>query len=101
MDERISFERLVEILDGDRRLVAEMEDADLLERGRVDFSEDEVERARVTRTLVRELGVNWPGVEIIVRLREELLETRGQVAELVEALRAARRDLESSGRGVS
>lgn len=92
MTEMVSLERLVEILDGDRNLLAEMEEAELLERGQAEFSDDEVERVRVTRTLVRELGVNWAGVDIILRMREDLLNTRRQVAELVDALKAAGRD---------
>ena len=49
---------------------------------------EHVERARVAYTLVHELEVNWPAVEVIIRMREELIQTRLQVAALIELLRA-------------
>jgi hypothetical protein len=36
---------------------------------------------------VHELEVNWPGVEVVLRLRTELVETRRQVHELSAVLR--------------
>ena len=46
------------------------------------FSEVMLERARVAQNLVRELDVNLPGVEVILRLREELSALRRRLAEL-------------------
>jgi hypothetical protein len=93
MTERISFEQLIEILGGDRELVIT-----LVERGVIDrsptggYSPEQVERALVSFTLVRELDVNFEGVEVIVHLRERLLATQRQVSELLAELRRLNRD---------
>lgn len=49
--------------------------------------EDELEAARLAHTLMHELDVNWPGVEIILRMRTEMLQMRRQIAELLEMLK--------------
>ncbi len=54
------------------------------------LSPEHVELARVTRTLVRELEVNWAGVEIVLRMRQELIDARRQVAALLEVLEPRR-----------
>lgn len=51
------------------------------------FAGEEVEWALIARTLLGELEVNPPGVEIILRLRSENLAIRRQVAELIRQLR--------------
>jgi hypothetical protein len=84
---RLDLERVLEILEGDRSLFDELVEHGLLEEGRHEFLPEEAERARVARTLVRELEVNWEGTEIILRLREELIETRHELAELLGELR--------------
>jgi hypothetical protein len=77
------LEELIALLDDDRELVEVMCREGLLpQEGPLD--EDACERARVVRTLVRELEVNWAGVEIIVRMREELIVTRRRIAELLD-----------------
>jgi hypothetical protein len=38
--------------------------------------------------LVQELELNWPGVEIVLRMRGELIDMRKQVAELLSLLQA-------------
>ncbi len=47
----------------------------------------EAEELRVARTLSEELGVNTPGVEIILHMRHRHLELQRQMDELVRALR--------------
>lgn len=51
------------------------------------LSREHVETARVAHTLVQELEVNWPGVEVILRMRTELIATRRQIAALAQLLR--------------
>ena len=81
----MTLAELLEVLGGDEGFLEEAREAGLIH-------EDEgydvivVERVRVARTLVRELDVNWPGVEVVLRLRQELVETRQQVRRLAEAL---------------
>jgi len=51
------------------------------------LSSEHLETVRVVRTLVHELEVNWPGVEVILHMRTELIATRRQIAELARLLR--------------
>lgn len=48
-----------------------------LDSGRPLFSETELARLRRVRRLMTDLGVNLAGVEIILRLTDELAATRG------------------------
>jgi hypothetical protein len=52
-----------------------------------DFSEIMFERARVALNLVEDLGVNLPGVAVIIRMREEMANQRYAVEEFVARLR--------------
>jgi MerR family transcriptional regulator, heat shock protein HspR len=56
------------------------------------FDEDSIERLEAILTLTRDLGVNLAGVEVILRLREEMRELQGQVDELLATLRRELRD---------
>jgi len=82
---RLSLAELLEVLGGDEPFLEEARQAGLIDEGE-SYDVVLVERVRVARTLVRELDVNWPGVEVVLRLREELVTTRRHVARLVEAL---------------
>lgn len=86
------IERLLEVIEGDRELLEEMERLGLLACEGDRYDDEDCERARIVRTLVRELEVNWAGVEIIVRMRQDLLTTRRHLAEALELLRARERD---------
>jgi len=85
----IRVELLVELFGDDRDLLDELIAAGVIPRAD-ELADADVEAALVARTLVRELEVNLPGAEIIVRMRRELLETRRQVAELIQLLRERR-----------
>lgn len=50
------------------------------------FSPDDIERVRFIKRLVDDLGVNLAGVEVILRMRQQLLETRDELEELRRAL---------------
>ncbi len=90
MTERWTLERVLELVEGDRELVEQLWEIGVCERSAEGFSAREVELVRVAHVLVRELDVNWPGVEIILRLRSELIDTRRQIAELLELVQKAR-----------
>jgi len=87
MNERLATELLLELLEGDRQLLRQLHDSGLVPLDDSALRPEHTETARVARTLVRELEVNWPGVEIILRMRAELVATRRQVAELVALMR--------------
>ncbi len=83
---RYTYERLVQLVDGDTELIAR-----LVEEGEIEQRDDgrmlvDVERVQVAHLLLRELEVDWPGVEVILRLRGELLAARRRITELERAL---------------
>jgi hypothetical protein len=79
--------RLEELLAGDQALYAQLCEAGLVPRQDEELALDHLETARVVRTLVHELEINWAGVEVVLHMRTELLATRRQLAELAELLR--------------
>ena len=50
------------------------------------YSQEDIERLRTILTLTRELGVNLAGVEIILRLREQIAELQKEVERLATLL---------------
>ncbi len=82
MKHRITIERLIEIVEGDRELVLVLVEKGLIEQDEHGFEAKDVDRALASRTLTREFNVNWPGVDIILRLREEIAHARRRIAEL-------------------
>ena len=80
-------ERLERLLVDSPDLYAQLCDAGLVPRDDDALAPSHLETARVVRTLVQELEVNWAGVEIVLRMRTELLGTRRQLDELAAVLR--------------
>jgi len=79
---RYTYQHLVELLDGDNELIARLvEEGEIVQRGD-DVVLVDVDRVLLARTLVRELEVDWPGVEIILRMRDDLVAARRRIAEL-------------------
>lgn len=81
---------LVEIFGNDPDLLELLYEVGALRRDAEGIEEAEIDAALVARTLVRELDVNAPGVEIILRMRSELLAQRRQVRELLALLKKSR-----------
>jgi hypothetical protein len=82
MSTRFSYQHLVELIGGDDELIAR-----LVEIGEIEQRDDgtavvDLDRVLTTRTLVRELEIDWPGVEVILRLLAQLAEARRRIAEL-------------------
>ena len=87
---RLTYQHLVDLVDGDHELVAR-----LVEQGVIEQRDDsvvvvDVDRVLVARTLVRELEIDWPGVDVILRLLGELTEARRRIAELESAVGASK-----------
>jgi len=85
---RILRTTILRVLDGDDDLYHQLCVQGLLPEDEDALAGHHVELARVTQTLVRELEVNWAGVEIVLRLRSELIESRRQVAALLRLMEA-------------
>ena len=82
---RFTYQSLVELVDDDHELIAQ-----LVEDGVIELRDEhralvDVDSVLAARTL-RELDVDWSGIAIILRLREELAAARRRIAELEAAL---------------
>ena len=51
-------------------------------KGQRVYSLDQVDRIRVARNLMEELGVNVEGVEVVLHMREQIINMRRQLAHL-------------------
>jgi hypothetical protein len=83
---RFSYANLVELVDGDHELIARLVELGEIERRDDDVAVVDLDRVLVARTLVRELEIDWPGVEVILRLVRQLAEARARIAELEQQL---------------
>jgi hypothetical protein len=86
MSTRFTKATLLLLLEGDEALYQRLREASLLPERDEEIAPQHAEIARVAHTLVRELEVNVEGVEIVLRMRSELIASRQQVAELLRLL---------------
>jgi len=85
MTARFTYQRLVELVDGDAELIAWLVDEGVIEQRDDDRVTVDLDSVLAARTL-RELEVDWSGIPIILRLRAELAAARGRIAELEASL---------------
>jgi hypothetical protein len=85
MSVRITRRVVLYLLHNDARLFEQLCEAEMLPRAD-DFEPQHAELARVVGTLVHDLDVNWSGVEVVLRLRSELIETQQQIRGLLALL---------------
>lgn len=79
---RYTYQHLLELVEGDHELIALLVEEGEIVRSEDDFVTVDIERVLVARTLLRDLDVTWPGIEIILRLRSELAAARKRLADL-------------------
>ena len=84
MTKRFTYQHLVELVDGDHELIARMVEEGVIEQRDDEIAIVDVDRVLVTRTLVRELEIDWSGVEVILRLLHQLKTAQRRIAELEE-----------------
>jgi hypothetical protein len=88
---RFTYQHLVDFVDGDHDLIAR-----LIEEGVIEHHDGtavvDLDRVLLARTLVRELEIDWPGVEVILRLLSELADARRRIAALELEANATSRD---------
>ena len=84
MTTRFTYQRLVELVDGDDELIAWLVDEGVIEQRDDDRVTVDLDSVLAARTL-RELDVDWSGIPIILRLRAELAAARRRIAELEAA----------------
>jgi hypothetical protein len=92
MSTEVRLEQLLVLLHGDEELLSHLRRVELLPQDVESFSSEDAEIARVAGTLVHELEVNLSGVEVVLRMRSELVTTRRQLALTVRKLRAHEED---------
>ena len=85
---RFTYQHLLELVDGDHEFIVRLVEEGLIEQ-RDDFMSVDVDAVLLARTLWRNLEVDWPGIEIIVRLTAQLNAARRRVQELEAAVAAS------------
>jgi nucleotide-binding universal stress UspA family protein len=83
---RYTYARLLELVEGDRELISELVEHGLIEARDGDRAVVDVDHVLVARTLLRDLDVDWPGIEVILRLLDDLAEARRRIAALERTL---------------
>jgi hypothetical protein len=79
---RFTYQHLVELVEGDHELIAKLVEIGVIERGDGDIVRVDVEHVMVARTLIRDLEIEGPAIDVILRLRDELARARRRIAEL-------------------
>lgn len=82
---RLTYQRLVELVDDDDGLIARLVEDGVIEEREGDRALVDVDSVLAARTL-RDLEVDWSGIAIILRLRDELAAARRRIDELEAAL---------------
>ena len=85
---RFTYQHLLELVDGDHEFIVRLVEEGLIER-RGDVVSLEVDAVVLARTLWRDLDVDWPGIEVIIRLASQLAASRRRIQELEAALEKA------------
>lgn len=79
---RYTYESLVELVDGDRELIAQLVEIGVIDLHADDRAIVDIDAVLTARTLFRELAIDWAGIEVILRLQGELAVARRRIAEL-------------------
>ena len=83
---------VVEIFEVEERFLQELEEEEVLcptcgeESPAKLFSEAEIEKLRLAKILTEDMGVNLPGVDIILRMRQNMIDMRRQFDDILEDL---------------
>jgi len=78
---RFTYQHLVELVEGDEELIVRLVEEGLIEQ-RDQVASVDVDGVLLARTLWRELGVEWPGIEVVLHLAAQLRAARARIAEL-------------------
>lgn len=78
---RYSYQHLVELVEGDEELIVRLVEEGVIEH-RDDIASVDLDGVLLARTLWRDLGVEWPGIEVVLHLAAQLRVARARIAEL-------------------
>ncbi|MFH1481720.1 MAG: chaperone modulator CbpM [Pseudomonadota bacterium] len=97
-----TLEEVIEIFEIDERFLADLESEEIIcptcreEPPSKRFSYDELAKLRLVKILVEDMDVNLAGVEVVLRMRQTMMDMRSQFDDILEDM--ARRLRESSMR---
>ncbi|MFC1535496.1 chaperone modulator CbpM [Thermodesulfobacteriota bacterium] len=83
---------VVEIIQIDENLVADLEREEIICPSCVEdhpkkyFSSGDLDKLRLAKILIEDMDVNLPGVEIILRMRQSMIDMRKQFDDILEDL---------------
>lgn len=87
-----SVTEVVEIFEVEEKFLQELEEEEVLcpacsetSPGKL-FSADDLEKLRLAKILVEDMGVNLPGVDIILRMRQNMFDMRKQFDAILKDL---------------
>jgi MerR family transcriptional regulator/heat shock protein HspR len=87
-----TIKQVIEFFEVDERFVDELEKEEVIcpvcsveTRDKI-FSSEELEKVRLAKILVDDMGVNLAGVEIILRMRKMMFDMRKQFDDILEDL---------------
>jgi len=87
-----TVKEVIELFEVDERFLEDLEEEELIcpvcsneTRDKI-FPAEEIEKLRLAKILVDEMGVNLPGVDIILRMRQMMFDMRKQFDEILEDL---------------
>lgn len=78
---RFTYQHLVELVEGDEELIVRLVEEGVIEH-RDDIAKVDLDGVLLARTLWRDLGVEWAGVEVVLHLAAQLRAARARIAEL-------------------
>ena len=87
-----TISEVVELFQLEESFIAELEEEEIVcptcseERHAKLFTSSELEKLRVVKILVEDMDVNLPGVEIILRMRQEMVRIRKQFDSILRDL---------------
>lgn len=86
MSTRYTYQHLVQLVDGDAELITRLVDEGFIQSAGDDRALVDIDHVLVARTLWRDLDVEWPGIEIVLRLCDDLARARRRITELEREL---------------
>ncbi len=87
-----TVKEVIEVLNVDEGFIATLEKEDVItlitdETGREKLlPNQEIDKIRVARILMEEMDINLPGIEVILRMRQNMIDMRRQFDEILEDL---------------
>ena len=87
-----TISEVMELFQLEESFIAELEEEEILcptcsEQGHAKlFAASELEKLRIAKTLIEDMDVNLPGVEIILRMRRDMIRMREQFDSILQDL---------------